>query len=34
MEHAAEDRPDNVTETDHAFDDLLANNKKFAESFD
>jgi carbonic anhydrase len=34
MEHAAEDRPDSVTGTDHAFDDLLANNKMFAESFD
>ena len=34
MEHASEERPDNLMDVDHAFDDLLANNKKFAESFD
>jgi carbonic anhydrase len=40
MEHASQERPhnqvpgDNPEAADHAFDDLLANNKRFAEDFD
>ena len=34
MEHAPDDRPDHHADLTDAFDDLLANNKKFAERFD
>ena len=34
MDHAPEHRPDHDDSTDSTFDDLLANNKKFAERFD
>lgn len=34
MEHALDHRPDEQVVTNGAFDDLLANNKRFAECFD
>src|SRR4029450_6723074 len=34
MAHVPEHRPDHLESTNDAFDDLLANNKKFAEHFD
>ena len=34
MEHLPEHQPDHREGFSDAFDDLLANNKKFAESFD
>jgi carbonic anhydrase len=34
VDHAPEHRPDHHESTDDTFDDLLANNKKFAERFD
>ena len=34
MDQASEHRPDPQESADGTFDDLLANNKKFAERFD
>lgn len=34
MDHAPEHRPDHDESTDRTFDDLLDNNRKFAERFD